>query len=260
MIWIDFRGSNHGNFLEYVINVWIMGITPDNGSVFDNNGACHNFSKYYQKNRKVQSGHWWWSEYKHQKETDPVIRIEFDRFNNRSFYIALVNRWHRSGGLSYDQKVLSLIDEDTRNSPTRFRNQYYHQYKTRKAFGDFIEIPNNIQEFDFESFFIWSEFCRELTNIAKFLNQKFIPDQELYKLWQEFIRLNQGYHSYYRCADILEKIFLEQPMPIRCTPYEEAWINYNITKMTGVDRGPLFTDDIYPTNTAEVYKLITHYV
>lgn len=259
MIWIDFHGSTHGHFLEYVTNVWIMKLQSETDSVFTSTGACHNFSESYKNNRIVRCGHWWWTNYQHQLPTESVIRIKFDRFNNQEFYIALVNRWYRSGDVTFDQKLLN-ISEHIRNSPERFRNQYYHKYILRDAYSDFPEIPNPIQEFDFKSFFIWSEFCRELYNIAKFLNQPFTPDRKLYKLWQEFIERNQGYQSYRRCNTILENVFLEQSTPVNCTPYEEAWINYNITAMTGVDSGPLFNDDLYPPNTLEIYKLIPHYV
>lgn len=259
MIWIDFHGSTHGHFLEYVTNVWVMKLPLESDSVFTESGACHNFSDYYKDNRAIRCGHWWWTEYRHQKANEPVIRIKFDRFNNQQFYIALVNRWYRSGDVTFDQK-LSNIAEHIRNSPERFRNQYYHKYISRDAFGDFQEIPNPIQYFEFESFFVWSEFCRELYNIAKFLNQTFTPDRALYTLWQEFIERNQGYRSYYRCKTILENVFSEQPLPVDCTPYEEAWINYNITAITGLDSGPLFNNDVYPVNTLEIYKLIPQHV
>ena len=51
MIWIDFHGSTHGHFLEYVINAWIMGMPRESQSVFTNTGACHNFSEFYKNNK-----------------------------------------------------------------------------------------------------------------------------------------------------------------------------------------------------------------
>lgn len=259
MIWIDFHGSTHGHFLEYVTNVWIMKMPLEVDSVFTEYGACHNFSDFYKDNRAVRCGHWWWVDYKYQFNDEAVIRITFDKSSNRSFYIAQVNRWYRSGDVSFDQKLLE-INKDVRNSPERFRNQYYYKYVVRDGYTEFPEIPNPIQEFKFESLFVWSEFCAGLQAIAKFLNQTFVPDQALYKLWQEFISRNQGYQSYILCERILENIFSQQSAPINCTPYEEAWLNYNITTMTGLDNGPMFSSDTYPTDTLDIYKLISHHV
>jgi len=259
MIWIDFHGSTHGHFLEYVTNVWIMKMFPESESVFTESGACHNFSEHYKDTRQVRCGHWWWVDYKHQFDTEPVIRITFDKSSNRSFYIAQVNRWYRSGDVSFEQKLLDIAD-DVRNSPERFRNQYYYKYVSRDGYVEFPEIPNPIQEFKFESLFVWSEFCSGLQDIAAFLDQKFVPDQALYKLWQEFISRNQGYQSYIHCEQILENIFSQQSIPVNCTPYEEAWINYNITKMSGLQKGPLFDNDTYPLTTHEIYNLIHSHV
>ena len=263
MIWIDFHGSTHGHFLEYVTNVWIMKMSQETGSVFTESGACHNFSEYYKDNRAVRCGHWWWTNYEHQHVTHPVIRITFDKTNDRLFYIALVNRWYRSGDTPFKQKFNNL-PEDVRNSPERLRNQYYYKYMLRDkhidGYNEFPSIPNPVQEFKFESLFIWSEFCKGLAGIAKFLNQTFTPDRKLYRLWQEFIELNQGYQSYNKCNTILENVFLEQSILVNCTSYEEAWINYNLTMMTGVDTGPMFSNDIYPINTLEIYKLIPQHV
>jgi len=227
--------------------------------VFTESGACHNFSKFYQDNRAVRCGHWWWVDYQYQFNNEAVIRITFDKLSNRSFYIAQVNRWYRSGDVSFDQKLLEIAD-DVRNSPERFRNQYYYKYVSRDGYAEFPEIPNPIQEFKFESLFIWSEFCSGLQDIANFLNQTFAPDRALYKLWQEFISRNQGYQSCILCEQILENIFSQQSIPVDCTPYEEAWINYHITMMTGLDKGPLFSSDTYPTDTFDIYKLISHHV
>lgn len=259
MIWIDFHGSTHGHFLEYVTNVWIMKMPQETNSVFTGSGACHNFSDAYKDNRKVKCGHWWWTNYEHQFDTEQIIRITFDRSSDRLFYIAQVNRWYRSGDVSFEQKMLEIA-EDVRKSPERLRNQYYHKYVQRDGYVEFVTLPNSIQEFKFSSMFVWSEFCSGLQDIAKFLNQTFTPDVALYKLWQEFITLNQGYQSYQRCEHILESVFTGQDIPISCTSYEEAWLNYNITKITGLTQGPLFNRDEYPVNTLEILNLIQSHV
>lgn len=263
MIWIDFHGSTHGHFLEYVTNVWIMKMEPMQHSVFNKDGACHQFDDYYSENRFVRCGHWFWFNYEHQHVSHPVIRITFDKSDDRSFYIALVNRWYRSGDRSFEEKFMD-IPEEVRKSPKRLRNQYYYKFKKREShivgYNEFPEIPNAIHEFKFSYFFVWSEFCAGLQSIAKFLNKTFIPDRALYKLWKEFISLNQGYQSYQKCSQILENIFEEQFVNVICAPYEEAWLNYNITQMTSVKGGPLFDRDEYPTNSFLIFNLIQPYV
>jgi hypothetical protein len=263
MIWIDFHGSTHGNFLEYVTNVWIMKTDPVSHSVFNTAGACHNFDKNYLTNRAIRCGHWWENNYAQQHSTHPMIRITIDKSDNRLFYIALVNRWYRAGDKSFDEWIAD-IPTDIRDSPVKMRNQYYYKYALRdmyvRGYDEFPSIPNPICEFKFSWFFVWSEFCAGLEDIAKFLNQAFVPDQALRELWQEFIDINQGYQSYNHCEKILENIRSAQPTPIDCKSYEEAWINYNINKTTGIENGPLFDNNSYPTDTYEIFNLIRSHV
>lgn len=263
VIWIDFHGSTHGHFLEYVVNTWIMGMPEESQSVFTDTGACHNFSESYKNSRKVYCGHWNWSGYKRQLPHEPVIRITIDRFDDRLFYIALVNRWYRSGDVSFEQKMLDIPDH-VRQDQAALRDQYFYKYQYRDKhidhYHDFQPIPNPVQEFPFAAFFSWSEFCTGLHKIADFLQRPFCPTKSLYKLWQEFIRINQGWHSYQHCEKILQSVFDDQSHSIECTAYEEGWLNYTIFKITGQQPNELFKNQEYPRTTDQFYQMIQSYV
>ena len=263
MIWIDFHGSTHGHFLEYVINAWIMGMPRESQSVFTNTGACHNFSEFYKNNKIVNCGHWWWTDYKHQQPNEPVIRITIDRFDNRLFYIGLVNRWYRSGDVGFEQKLLE-IPETVRNDPVMLREQYFYKYQDRDRYVDhyreFTAIPNPIHQFPFAAFFSWSKFCVELQKIANFLGQKFDACLDLFTLWQQFIALNQGYQSYQHCESVLQIIFDQNKQIINLTSYEEAWICYRLAEMTGHNVDTLLTAPTFPAYNKDIYETLNNHV
>lgn len=54
MIYIDFQGGAHGNYLEYVCNTMLAGVGA-NQLPFNQHGASHN--KLYQSEKKFQAGH-----------------------------------------------------------------------------------------------------------------------------------------------------------------------------------------------------------
>ena len=74
MIKIDFVAGTHGNFLEYVANVYIMQTLPSNTSIFTDVGASHRADAAYIHNKIIKSGHFSCDNLPFD-DTDKVIRI-----------------------------------------------------------------------------------------------------------------------------------------------------------------------------------------
>jgi hypothetical protein len=55
MVYIDFQGGAHGNYLEYVCNAIVANIPTGTQLPFNNTGASH--SKEYLENKQFQAGH-----------------------------------------------------------------------------------------------------------------------------------------------------------------------------------------------------------
>jgi hypothetical protein len=262
MIKIDFHGSTHGHFLEYISNVYIMQTDPGAGELFNSLGAAHAVDNTYLKNRLIICGHYsiWGIKF---NKTDQVIRIVIDPTNDVYFFIALTNLMYRAGDVNFEEKML-FIPDSIRQDPIAYRNDWYSKFNERHTYSnhykEFDQISQPVFEFPFESFYSFPEFCKNLNKLAVFLDQTFFPDKSLFELWEKFIKINQGFQSYNKCNTILENIFANRDMAIDCTIIEQGWINYNLSKMCRMYNGSMFEQPQFPTNTQHIYQEIKHHL
>jgi hypothetical protein len=261
MIKIDFYGSTHGHFLEYVTNVYVMQTAPSKASIFKPpTYSAHSPDKFYLKDRIITCGHF--SDYRYNVPIhcqDSVIRINLDQTNDNMFFIALTNLMYKGGDVGFEKQQLNIPDS-IRNNPISFRNNWYSKFNEKELYidhyGKFSNIDNPVYEFNFSSFFSFKEFCVELANIATFLEQTFYPDQSLYNLWNNFIQVNQGWQSYIKCNHLINCIFSNIAADIDCTIIEQGWLNYHLSKICRMFDGPMFDQEEYPANTITVYKIV----
>jgi hypothetical protein len=265
MIKIDFRGSTHGHFLEYVANVYIMQTTPSKSSIFKPpTYSAHAPDKNYFKDRIIECGHYSQPGYNIKIDhKDTVIRINLNSSDDNLFFIALTNLIHKAGDVGFEKQLLS-IPESIRNSPVDIRNNWYSKFNERNMYAnfytDFMPLNQPVFEFKFGSFFSFEKFCIELNRLSIFLDQTFFPDQSLYKLWTEFITHNQGWQSYVKCNQLLEDIFANEFTNIDCSVIEQGWINYKLSNICRIYNGSMFEDETYPTNTQIINHCINEYL
>lgn len=263
MIKIDFYGSTHGHFLEYVTNVWIMQTAPSKTNIFKPpTYSAHAPDSNYLDNRVIRCGHFSIESIPFDA-TDQVIRIVIDQSNDNMFFIALTNYICKAGDIGLEHWMLSLIPDSVRNDTIENRNQWYSRFNEREIYANhytgFININNPVFNFPFESFFSFPDFCKELSKLSHFLNRTFFPDQLLYNLWSNFIEVNQGWQSYIKCNQLLEHIFSNSSYDINCNIIEQGWINFNLSKICQLFDGEIFDQESYPSNTQDMYRIIqTH--
>lgn len=265
MIKIDFHGSTHGHFLEYVANVYIMQTAPSKQCIFKPpTYSAHAPDQTYLSNRLIICGHF--SNPNHPgsiSADDTIIRIVIDPNDDKMFFVALTNLLYKAGDLGFENQILR-IPESIRNNPSEHRNNWYsklnerHQYAAH--YSDFSEVSNSVFNFKFNAFFSFNEFCIELSNLAKFLNQLFFPDQTLFELWTEFIKVNQGWQSYTKCDTLLNNILSNADSDIDCSILEQGWLNFNLSKICRLYDGKLFDQHEYPSNTKIVYELVQNHI
>lgn len=265
MIKIDFHGSTHGHFLEYITNVYIMQTAPSKTSIFKPpTYSAHAPDKNYLDNRLIKCGHFSNPTYNLSiNNDDTIIRIAVDVSSDNMFFIALTNLMYKAGDFGFEQQMLS-INESIRNNPVQLRNNWYSKFNERLLFADhYREFKDHgvpVFEFPFEAFFSFTNFCISLANLATFLNQTFFPDQSLHDLWKEFIAVNQGWQSYNKCNQLLADVFANSNESIDCTVIEQGWINYNLSKMCRLYDGALFDQDQYPTNTQLMHSIVQEHL
>jgi len=266
MIKIDFHGSTHGHFLEYVSNVYIMQTTPSQRNIFKPpTYSAHNPDVSYFNNRIIECGHFSEPIYKlNIDDKDQVIRIVLDQRDDNIFFIAFTNVMFKAGDLGFKKQILKIPDS-IRNNKIELRKIFYSKFDEREKYANyyanFLPTLAPVFEFKIESFFSFKNFCAELTSLANFLNQTFFPDQSLYTLWTEFIARNQGWQSCLKCNQLLADIFANADKTIDCTVLEEAWINYNLSRMCKLYNNDLLSEqELYPTNTQQVYKIVQQHL
>lgn len=258
MISIDFHGSTHGHFLEYVSNVYIMQTAPGRSSLFNELGASHNADSEYKSNRLIRCNHYSRDCPDELTRSEKIIRITFNRNNDKWFYIAFVNLMFRAGDVGLEQQLLN-IDEKTRGNAVALRNNFYSKFNERNVYvaeyANFVPVADSIPVFDFpfSAFYSFDQFCVTLNSLAKFLDQTFFVDSSLTELWDKFIELNQGWKSYTKCHDLIQQILGDRDFIINCSTIEESWINYNLSNICRVYSGPMFDNNEYPTNCKDIY-------
>jgi len=270
MIKIDFHAGTHGHFLEYVTNVFIMLTDPGYISPFTPGvGNSHNTDDIYQQNKIVRCGHFSTNagghfadpKYRDHKfhYSDTIVRINIDQSDDRLFFISLTNLIYRAGD-SHETNLLSF-PTDIRNDPVLYRENFFSKINERELYcNQFPELEElDIPTFNFpiDHFFSFYKFVKSLTAMANWLGQSFEASNRLYTLWVEFIERNQGLQSYIKCSKIIENTLNNVDCEFESTILEQAWINYNISKHCNVYDGPLYSNITYPTNSQQIYKIIS---
>ena len=276
---IDFFGGLHGNFLELVVNVAINQTGYDiSKPQFNENGACHLKNKNSTYNRMIRSEHY--SYHNHLFNVDDNV-IQIVPTDN-DLLIGFTNSFLRAGDQKFDIDNLEL---DTINKLSKleksanFKNTLISDYGVKTdyprsairnyfysmlgdsdnglvIFTSFDNTPTNIYHFPFNAFFNIRQFYQELNEIAKFLGLNFYPTIELAKLYDNFLKCNQGYHSNVKCNQIWQEILHGKSKDIKLNLLEEAWINHQVAKCFRCYNLPLLVQDQYPTNTLEISQAV----
>lgn len=275
---IDFFGGTHGHFLELVLNLFVYRIEFPINDIFSSNGACHQMLKNANYHPMIKCNHY--SQLNHRFEAhDRVIEIYC---NEEDMLPALVNSFVRAGDESIDicqleidtvQKLYHLPKakkflEDLVNehglqknySRSVIRNYFYAKFDVPeygiRLFNKFTH-KHHTHAFPFSAFYNLQQFYLELNRCAFFLNMDFFPSENLNILWQQFIEINQGYHSQLRCNQIIHCVLTAQDMTTsNLNLIEEAWILYKISKIFRCYDHPELNCDDFPKNTKDIAQIL----
>jgi hypothetical protein len=280
---IDFFGGLHGHYLELIVNIFIDQQKFDlSKPIFNKNGACHLKDEYPEYQPITKCAHWSYLQIPF-CDNDLVIRIVPQKHD---MLIAVTNSFLRAGEQSVDIKNLEI---DTWSKLSKYPKMQVYKQQLEKDFGIRRDYPRSVlrnycysmfnddengidtyrsfdsntpryHEFPFRSFFNFLKFIVELNKIAKFVNLEFQPTTELWRVHQEFLFINQGYHSEIKCQRILESIFSNTPMTLDLTIPEEAWINYQLGQTVNFSDDSFLMQNQYPLNTSEISEKIFEWI
>jgi len=254
MVNLDFFSGSHGHFLEYVINTWIFK-GPRVPNIFTEHGSCHRIRNdtAYMAHRIVKAAHY--TEFNIPQIISPkLIRININQ--DWANWIYQINVMSRAGDIPLEKKIKST-PESVRNSPAKFRNEWYAKFNSTV---DGYPLPGHwrwpdaaVFEFGMESLFDLVEFYNELYRLAEYLEMTFVPDQELSDLLEEFLAKNQGWQYYKKCKHLVHAAIAGNNIEFFSDEILQALINSLLSKSLGIFDGELFDDDSYPTTTCQVW-------
>lgn len=261
MIHLDFFGASHGHFLEYVINTWLLK-GPRVPNIFTEHGSSHliRSDTEYMAHRIVEAAHYTEFNMLNQSPTN-LIRISIN--SDWGNWIYQINVMYRAGDVPSAQKI-KLTPESVRNTPWEFRNEWYAKFNST---DHGYHCPSNwlwpnlsAFEFRMESLFDLVEFYDELHRLAKFLELTFVPDQELSNLLENFLIKNQGWQCYKESKQLVHAVMAGNNVEFYSTEMSQALINSLLSKSIGIFDGELFSNNDYPTNTSQIWKIVDQHL
>lgn len=262
MIALDFFSGSHGHFLEYLVNTYIFRGPKVNNSLTEL-GTSHNIRTdvEYMNFRLVEAGHY--SEFNLitdvPSQPSQVIRISIDTEIEKICY--QINVFFRAGDIPAENKLLQ-IPQHIRSQKNLLRNDLYsklidHGYPTPNEWQ-----WNNVENFVFPmgAMYNINDLYQTLNRLSYFLGHSFNPDDSLCQLWQQFMEKNHGWIYWKKVNELLEKILSNTDFEFESDVWTQALINYLLTKIIGINNGPLHSNDDYPTNTSVIYQIIQQHI
>jgi len=269
MIALDFAPGMHGHFLEYVINHYIFqGIKLDN--IFQSSGAADRINVHteYQNSKAVHCGHY--SSFDYAWES-AVTKVIFIRHDSGLDFVLLTNIYHRCHPVAaqqfdFDAEKIKQYHRDVMLLDTteewQLKNNWVAKLNERH-FDHATCYPQTdlpVLEFDFSCFFDFVKFVKELQRVSEFVNATFVYDSSLYDLWEEFLSKNQGYKLYTEANNIVAHACANRSCAIPNDWKLHAYLNYVMSKSFRLYDGVLHSDQSYPTDTVELYQIITQHL
>jgi hypothetical protein len=263
MVYIDYFGGTHGQFLEFLIAKHIFRLPEyENWVPFKDLGVSH--LKPMLPWEYVCADHFTYFPFSGIKiKDDPNnllinIRSEYEHLQD----IFVFNAWQRAGELPVNffdiDSVLTKIKPEfqVENSRSFVRNIIYSQIREES----FIDTSNNFNKHNipliivkFHNFYVYDAFLLELEKIANATTGVLIKNN-LEQEWQMFMELNTGYHLKLKLDKIFSCILEDKDISINLDIYEEANINSRITKLFNIHNDIGVFENDYPTNTFLIAK------
>lgn len=279
---IDFFGGLHGHYLELVINHAIDRNDYDiTNHQFSTTGACHlkNYNQSYVPITQCNHYSHWNQNF---DEHDFVVRITSEP---EDMLIAVTNSFLRAGDQILD---IDHLEQDTYHKMSHLPKlgsflktltdhhgiqQCYPRHILRNYFYSMFAVPeygldifnrwlpaNYVHEFRFASFFSFGKFYQELQSVAKFFQLEFLPSAALIVLHENFLRLNQGWHSHVKCSKIIESLIKQENIRLDLNIVEESWINWKIAQIFNVYDLDCTQKENFPRETSIIIQEIAqHY-
>jgi len=267
MIALDFSPGAHGHFLSFVVNQYIFDIKLSSTNIFQRSGAAHaiNIDPEFLKRQMVCHRHYSYFGYDYPDDTDAVIWIKHDPKLDFVLLTNIFNRCHPNAvqGTDVNLEDIKKLHHDMMFQHEErlhvLRGNWYAKLYENHLRNTLVIQDSDFARFDFDyaSFFDITTFVHELRRCADFCGMKFNFCQELVDLHENFLDINQGYQKWCQGHRLLRDILTDRYSAIDTDDWQlQSFINYNVSKIFKIHDGRLFDDDLYPTDTQQIRKII----
>lgn len=265
---LDYAPGLHGHFLEFVLNKYIYGIEFGGKNIFQSSGAVHaiNTDVNYQQNKIVDQGHYSAFGNGYPPSAEQVI---FVQHAPELDFVLLTNIYYRCHPdsiqvIDYNLEKIKAYHEEfmSAGSELEMRNNWFAKLSERHFAQTKIKPTTHLSvyHFDYRSFFSLEQFCAELKNTAKFLEQTFKFDTSLGLLWTEFINRNQGWALYQQGNTLIQSMLVGENKPIPNDWKLHAYINLYVSKTFDLYDGILYTNENYPSTTLGLLNIVQEHL
>lgn len=272
MIYIDFFGGTHGNFLEFLIAKHILQLPQyKNFYPFKESGVSH--IKPLGP-LKIMSSHFTYNDAHHYVNIHPDnLLIQIKVTPNILQDVFVYNAQQRAGEESTDfnllvnnykdalaNKKFSVLRNDIAKeygdwpSKRELRNIFYNKILEENE----VKIHQQFKQFNlktiivpFESFYSYDLLLKELNNIAITLGNTLELDQ-IDNAWNKFMSLNEGYKIKLKIDSLFDHVINDISTPLSLNIFEEASLNSRITRGFNIHDSISIFDDNYPYNTQNI--------
>ena len=283
MIYIDFFGGSHGNFLEFLISKYVLQIREyQNHLPFTSTGTSHIKPDIHngQKNSCTARHYSFFKEYQNNllhkiKSNDLLIRINIP---TEDIYYSVYNASTRGGDIRMDldqleidtirkikeggkkfQNWLPLLPETPNTPRSILRNIFYskmHDEFHYQQINNFYDFKcNNIITVNIHTFYNYNLLVNFLNLIADHIEVQPHFD-DLLEIWQQFISKLECLPSKLKVDNFFKFLLNDVEIDIKFNILEEAYLNALITELFDIHSDMSIFEDSYPCSSLTISREI----
>lgn len=218
-ILLDFAPGTNGNFLEYIINRFMFGVTtPDNPFTDLYTVKCSHFPQPYHRERRCLELHWSSTRVDYTSNAGTkLIRIAVPEEDYVARLLYRINQVYRAA----DVPLFAYSDE-IKSQPYTLRKYLHFEFNLLQQSLPWNPHPGPILEIYFIDFYDQTRFLNMLKTIAEFAGSEVSEFDACLPYYKTFLENNHGWVFYNRALQYMNQTILSDGAPTELNTVEEA--------------------------------------
>jgi hypothetical protein len=264
MVYIDYFGGMHGNFLEFLIAKHIFCLPKyKNWFPFKDSGVSH-LKHRVPPYKYVCADHFTYNPNPHSyitvDEHVSNVLIQILAKPNHLQDVLVFNTWQRAGETPVNfcsiDSILTKIESHGEKSRQSIRNILYWQILDKTyidANTNFIKYQLPTITIDFHNFYTYDSLILELEKIAN-ATTGLLDKTDIEQAWLMFMQLNVGYHIKLKIDKMFLDMLEDKNVNFNLDIYEEASFNSRLANYFNIHNDICAFGNDYPSDTLSMAK------